>query len=368
VLVAGGSATDLRGVRSGAYTLAPSLALSPHANALFRLGGQLTRFTNQAWAAGGSAGSTLRLPLAAGVGLLLDGGGEATRTSYHATYLSAEGTPALEWRAGRVALWAGVRAAVARTELDNPGPGPLPGLPVREAVTRSQVGPAFGGDLRLARLGATGGLDLSYRELHGAPAGVAVTDRIAGLSMSHGPLAAGGSLGWRQAADEARSFGAVRLLFRLTPGLTLIGAAESYPANRLTGTPGGRAVTAGISFGFGGPQGSRPFPRPAGTAPPAPGLTRLALKAPAAESVEVAGDWNGWKPTALRRSRNGVWYADLAIPPGTYRYGFRIDGRHWQVPKGVAAVDDGFGGKSAWLTVSGPERTASQSANRKEEP
>jgi 1,4-alpha-glucan branching enzyme len=101
--------------------------------------------------------------------------------------------------------------------------------------------------------------------------------------------------------------------------------------------------------------------------PPA-GATRLALAAPEASRVEVAGDWNGWQLVALTRSTNGVWYADLPIPSGVYRYAYRIDSKTWEVPKGVAAVNDGFGGKSAWLTVRESGRTAAQSANRKEAP
>jgi hypothetical protein len=51
------------------------------------------------------------------------------------------------------------------------------------------------------------------------------------------------------------------------------------------------------------------------------------------------------------RASNGVWFADLRIPPGQYRYAFRVNGTTWMVPDGAQAVDDGFGGKSAWLTV-----------------
>jgi hypothetical protein len=46
-----------------------------------------------------------------------------------------------------------------------------------------------------------------------------------------------------------------------------------------------------------------------------------------------------------------VWYADLKIPPGQYRYAFRVNGIEWRVPDGATAVKDDFGGKSAWLTV-----------------
>jgi len=52
------------------------------------------------------------------------------------------------------------------------------------------------------------------------------------------------------------------------------------------------------------------------------------------------------------RASNGVWFADIRILPGQYRYAFRIDGTTWMVPDGAEAVNDGFGGKSAWLIVS----------------
>ena len=54
---------------------------------------------------------------------------------------------------------------------------------------------------------------------------------------------------------------------------------------------------------------------------------------------------------------HGVWFIDLPIPPGQYRYAFRIDGATWSVPDGAAVTSDDFGGKSAWLTVSEPRHS-----------
>ena len=45
------------------------------------------------------------------------------------------------------------------------------------------------------------------------------------------------------------------------------------------------------------------------------------------------------------------------IPPGQYRYAFRVDDKEWKVPEGAAASDDDFGGKSAWLVVATPGST-----------
>ncbi len=47
-----------------------------------------------------------------------------------------------------------------------------------------------------------------------------------------------------------------------------------------------------------------------------------------AEQVSVAGEFNGWDEEALpmKRSTNGTWYAEVAIPRGDYGYKFVVDG------------------------------------------
>lgn len=61
------------------------------------------------------------------------------------------------------------------------------------------------------------------------------------------------------------------------------------------------------------------------------------------------------KPMRATPSPDGTWYVDLKLAPGRYRYAFRVDGTTWPVSDGAAAVDDAFGGKSAWLTIGGPD-------------
>ena len=90
------------------------------------------------------------------------------------------------------------------------------------------------------------------------------------------------------------------------------------------------------------------------------GFTRLVIRADDASRVDVAGDFTNWKPIATHRAPNGVWYVDLRIAPGQYRYAFRVNGSEWRVPEGVTAVNDDLGGKSAWLVVSAPRDTTLQ--------
>src|ERR1043166_4080197 len=115
----GGSGTDLRGVRSGAYVVSPSVTLFTGAASSVGRAGRPTRFTNDEWSLGGSTGFSGRTPLGDGsrLNLVLDASGDATWASYHATYLQAAGTPALELRLGSLALWGGARGAAARAAI-----------------------------------------------------------------------------------------------------------------------------------------------------------------------------------------------------------------------------------------------------------
>ncbi|ACG75004.1 glycoside hydrolase family 13 domain protein [Anaeromyxobacter sp. K] len=98
-----------------------------------------------------------------------------------------------------------------------------------------------------------------------------------------------------------------------------------------------------------------PPPPDAARAPEAPLVrARLALAAPDARVVRVAGDFNGWKPevTPLRRGADGVWTVEVPLRPGRrYEYMFVVDGSWTTDPGARALADDGFGGKNAILDL-----------------
>lgn len=357
----GGTATDLRGVRAGAYVIAPSATLFPHPNLRVAFSARGTRFVSRDWAIAGGAAVDTRLPVSRSLAVVLGVSGDVTRASYRATYLQGEAIPALELRLGPVTAWAGARGAGARTTFQD-GPVPLPSAPAERVIERSSVGPAFGASISLLRFEPGEELRITYREEHGRPAGNDVVDRIGTATLAKGPIALSGTIGARRAPGEDRIYGGARIAIALSRGIAVVGGAETYPSNPLFNSAAGRSVSAGLSLSAGGAASSfsRPRddgPRPSGAPAPAPGVTRLSIRAATALRVEVAGDWNQWRPILLLRAPNGVWYTDLVIPPGEYRYAFRIDGKAWEVPKGVAAVNDGFGGRSAWLSVRKLERT-----------
>ncbi|MDH4086428.1 MAG: isoamylase early set domain-containing protein [Nitrospira sp.] len=83
-------------------------------------------------------------------------------------------------------------------------------------------------------------------------------------------------------------------------------------------------------------------------------FVRLVLLQPGAQSVSVAGDFNGWDPaqTKLERSDGGVWTATIPLKPGRYQYMFVIDGKQWIAdPLAAEEATDGFGAQNAVLDV-----------------
>jgi hypothetical protein len=211
----------------------------------------------------------------------------------------------------------------------------------------------FGGVLNVAGMRADQAAVLSYREERARVASTSVTDRMLSGTLANGALALSASAGLRDAPDEKLGFGSASVTLGLGRAVALQASAGTYPSSRLTGTLGGRFASVGVVL-----HGMRRLDSPIeqnakvrGAPALAAGATRLAIAAPRAKRVELAGDWNGWTPVLATRAPDGMWYADVRLSPGEYRYAFKVDSDRWSVPAGVSAVDDGFGGRSALLTV-----------------
>jgi 1,4-alpha-glucan branching enzyme len=52
-------------------------------------------------------------------------------------------------------------------------------------------------------------------------------------------------------------------------------------------------------------------------------------KAPDAKSVEIMGEWNGWKSVPMTKGDNGVWTAKVSLSNGTHAYKFLVNGTDW---------------------------------------
>jgi 1,4-alpha-glucan branching enzyme len=74
--------------------------------------------------------------------------------------------------------------------------------------------------------------------------------------------------------------------------------------------------------------------------------------APRAQSVVVAGSFNGWdaKQTLLVRS-NGAWTARLKLPQGRHEYRFIVDGEWVSDPAAKESIANPFGGTNSVVSI-----------------
>ncbi len=74
----------------------------------------------------------------------------------------------------------------------------------------------------------------------------------------------------------------------------------------------------------------------------------------AAQSVALAGDFNGWvEPFALRRNSEGLWMTEIKTPDaGRYQYKFIVDGKRWiEDPSNGLKAPDGYGALNSLLVI-----------------
>jgi hypothetical protein len=96
---------------------------------------------------------------------------------------------------------------------------------------------------------------------------------------------------------------------------------------------------------------------PGGPAEPAPGPDRVlyefTLRAPGAQEVCLAGDFNRWTVcrTPLRRVGEDLWTVSVELSPGRYQYQFVVDGRWIADPRASSTVDDGLGSLNSLLVI-----------------
>lgn len=144
----------------------------------------------------------------------------------------------------------------------------------------------------------------------------------------------------------------VQVRYALSPAVTLELGGGNYLRDPYQGFPQASFVAAGLRFVH--PARATRAPRP--TFPPLipevhGDTVTVRFQMPGADSVAIAGDWNGWTPVRLAGMGNDVWLGTLTLRPGTYHFNLLVDGKDWVVPSGVATVPDGLGGIVGVLIV-----------------
>lgn len=86
-------------------------------------------------------------------------------------------------------------------------------------------------------------------------------------------------------------------------------------------------------------------------------FVQFALEAPGAQSVSVAGDFEGWagSHTLEDLDGDGVWTGRIPLSPGVHAYMFVVNETDWITdPYAQRYADDGFGNQNAILAVAAP--------------
>ncbi len=77
---------------------------------------------------------------------------------------------------------------------------------------------------------------------------------------------------------------------------------------------------------------------------------RLSLHCPHGDTVDLAGSFNSWQPTALTREGD-EWHADLHLAPGDYEYLFVVNGCWLPDPACTEGRPNPYGGENSVLHV-----------------
>jgi hypothetical protein len=81
------------------------------------------------------------------------------------------------------------------------------------------------------------------------------------------------------------------------------------------------------------------------------GEYEVRVRLPRARTVELAGDFNDWKPVRLSQTEAETWHATLRLRPGTYHMNIRVDGATWIAPPGIPTVSDEFNGQVGLVII-----------------
>jgi hypothetical protein len=81
------------------------------------------------------------------------------------------------------------------------------------------------------------------------------------------------------------------------------------------------------------------------------GEYEVRIRLPQARVVELAGDFNEWKPIRLSQTEADTWRVALHLKPGTYHMNIRVDGATWIAPPGVPSVADEFNGQVGLIII-----------------
>lgn len=158
------------------------------------------------------------------------------------------------------------------------------------------------------------------------------------------------------------TWGSIGATFWLKPAIGVVASAGAYPVDFTQGFPGGQFLSVGLRFATGSSESSTSVAAAPLNESPSGGVTvfdvsgvgasrRIRVYAPAARSVDIAGDFSEWAPIALQLQGDGWWTVSLPLSSGAHEVNIRVDGGAWLVPPGLTSATDEFGGSVGRLII-----------------
>ena len=179
------------------------------------------------------------------------------------------------------------------------------------------------------------------------------------LDWGIGRLAFRGVIGTRFFAESQPNelWGQVQSTYALGPDVALIAATGVHPSAAAYGASRARFLELGVRLAPSAllrprvPRGVRPTAAAFEVSNATGGQRTLRIRVPNARTVELSGDFTGWKPITLTRAGTDQWEARVPMAPGIHRLVIRVDGDAWAPPPGVNAVPDEFQGTVGVIVV-----------------
>lgn len=184
-------------------------------------------------------------------------------------------------------------------------------------------------------------------------------DAEVALHWGAGRLAIRSAVGRRffTANQPNETWGHIQGAYALAPDIALVASGGVHPSAAAYGTARARFLELGFRVAPSAllrprlPRGVRPVAAAFEVADAERGQRTLRIRVPNARTVELSGDFTGWKPVTLIRAGTDRWEATLPIAPGMHRLAIRVDGDAWTPPPGVNAVPDEFQGTVGVIVV-----------------
>jgi hypothetical protein len=179
------------------------------------------------------------------------------------------------------------------------------------------------------------------------------------MHWARGRLALTGTLGARLLArnEPNEAWASAQGTFALTPELALVAGTGVRPSSAVYGVSRARFLDVGVRVAPRAllrprlPTSVRPVAAAFELGEESRGRRTIRVRVPQARTVELSGDFTGWKPVALAATGNDRWETTLVIPAGVHRLAIRVDGERWTAPPGISTVADEFQGTVGVIVV-----------------